>query len=429
MQRNKGGAIRNLAKKQAFVNHYSFHILDPDWGHVTIKMSGHPPFGAQVILNGHDHVARGARAEGIGFRKEGNCFTEVADPEGLARVADTLSHDAAVGRLGQVLDRWIYTACLCFGVEVADQERSGFRYSYSIYQLEYSRNLLFGSGARMQAVFDAVVDRTRKRLDVPSLRTLFGTKQRPRTNRGELSPRLAAGIETPQYGLTVFKVHFGALTLKGYTKGEHVLRFEAIAHNTKALGVGRVLDRFADITARLAGMVERFCTTLDCLDVGFIPDGILDQLPQPSTIGHTRVGGVDLNKARTRTTLAAATALAAAPDGFTVAELADKVHAISGHEGYTVRQAAYDLRKLRGHGLVTKPGRGRRYQVPDDAARTITALLVLRDQVIGPIVAGVRSPRLGRKPAHWTTVDRCYETLRIDMQALFSELALHTQAA
>lgn len=35
-----------------YVNHYSFHILDPDWGHLTIKISGHPPFPAQVILNG-----------------------------------------------------------------------------------------------------------------------------------------------------------------------------------------------------------------------------------------------------------------------------------------------------------------------------------------------------------------------------------------
>src|SRR5205085_1158300 len=41
----------------AYVNHYSFHILDPDWGHLTIKISGHPPFPAQVILNGHEYVA------------------------------------------------------------------------------------------------------------------------------------------------------------------------------------------------------------------------------------------------------------------------------------------------------------------------------------------------------------------------------------
>ncbi len=34
------------------------------WGHVTIKMSGHPPFGAQIILNGHEYVARQAEAAG-----------------------------------------------------------------------------------------------------------------------------------------------------------------------------------------------------------------------------------------------------------------------------------------------------------------------------------------------------------------------------
>ncbi len=94
-----------------------------------------------------------------------------------------------------------------------------------------------------------------------------------------------------------------------------------------------------------------------------------------------------------------------------------------------VRQAAYDLRKLRGHNLVTKPGRGRRYHVPAHAARTITARLVLRDHVIAPILAGVRSPRPGRKPAHWTAVDRRYETLRIDMQNLLSDFAIDTQAA
>ena len=44
------GVIVNLEKKhRAFVNHYSFHIIDPIFGHVTIKMSGHPPFPAQVI--------------------------------------------------------------------------------------------------------------------------------------------------------------------------------------------------------------------------------------------------------------------------------------------------------------------------------------------------------------------------------------------
>lgn len=39
-----------------------------------------------------------------------------------------------------------------------------------------------------------------------------------------------------------------------------------------------------------------------------------------------------------------------------------------------------------------KPGRSGRYHVPADAARIITALLTLREHVIAPILAGVRSP-------------------------------------
>jgi len=388
-------------------------------------MSGHPPFGAQVILNGHEYVAAAARAAGIGFVKEGNCFTRIADPTGLAHIADTLSQPATIGRLTQVCDRWIYTACLCFGLDVDEQERSGFGYGYSVYQAEYSRNLLFTIGAQMDRVFDRVVDRTRSRLDVPILRTLFGAKQRPgRNGTPDLSLRLAAVIETPRFDLTLFKLHFGNLTLKAYTKGEHVLRFEAVVHNTRALRCGRVLDNFPTIIARLAAMVDRFCTTLDCVDVTFIGDDLLDRLPTPGQIGATRVGGVDLNKPRIRAALSAVLALSAASGGFTVAAFTAKVHAMTGHTGYTIRQAAYDLRKLRGKELITKPGRTRRYHLEPQTAGTIAALLTLREQVIAPILAGVRSPRRRRKPITWTNVDRDYEKIRIDMQALFHDLGI-----
>jgi len=426
VKRSANGVITNLEKKTEYVNHYSFHIIDPDWGHVTIKMSGHPPFAAQVILNGHEFVACQARRAGIAFGKNGNCFTAVADPAGLARVADALSQHAAVGRLGQVCDRWIYTACLCFALDVAEQQRSGFGYSYSIYQVEYSRNLLFRSGAQMQQLFDRVVDRTRSRLDVPAVRTIFGAKNRPHRNRSATT--IDAVIETPRDDRTWFKVTFGRLAVKAYTKGEHVLRFEAITHNTKDLRVGRLLDKFPAIVAALAGIAERFCTAVDCVDIGFITDGVLDDLPRASQLGAVRVGGIDLNQPRIHAALSAALALASAPGGFTVGQLAAKVPTMTGQHDYTVRQAAYDLRKLRGKRLVDKPGRSRRYHLPAPAARTIAAMLSLRDQVIAPILAGVRSPRMGRKPSHWTPVDRDYETLRIGMQTLFGHLGIATSA-
>jgi len=423
------GVIGNIAKKTAYVNHYSFHIMDPQWGHLTIKMSGHPPFPAQVILNGHEYVAAAAHAAGIGFVKEGNCFTGIADPQGLARVADALSQHAAIGRLGQVCDRWIYSACLCFGLDLAEQGISWFRYSYSVYQAEYSRNLLFRSGAQMEDLFDRVLDRTRSRLDIPTVRTLFGLKNRPHRNRAGGPPAQDIVIENSQYGLTWFRVRFGLLQLKAYTKGEHVLRLEATVHNTKELRCRHGLDNFPEIITRLGGMADRFATTLDCADISFLADGTLDELPLPSRLGATRVGGIDLNKPRIRAALAAALALAAAPHGFTVAEHAARVRQMSGQADYTIRQGAYDLRKLRGKGLAVKPATTRRYHIPPQAARTIAAMLALRDQVIAPILAGIRSPRMGRKPAHWTLIDRDYETLRIGMQTLFRDLGITPVAA
>jgi hypothetical protein len=155
----------------------------------------------------------------------------------------------------------------------------------------------------------------------------------------------------------VFKLHFGRLTGKAYTKGERVLRFEAIAHNTAELRCGRMIEKFPAIVTELAGIAERFATALDCVDTGFIGDGVLDQLPTGSTLGHARVGGVDLNKPRMRNALKAVLALAPAPNGFTVAEFTAKVHAMTGTSGaaYSIRQAAYDLRKIRANSCSTNP--------------------------------------------------------------------------
>ena len=178
-------------------------------------------------------------------------------------------------------------------------------------------------------------------------------------------------------------------------------------------------------------MVDRFTSMLDCVDTGFLPDGILDQLPAPSQVAGTRIGGIDMNIPRVRAGLAAALALAVAPAGFTVAQFTAQVRAMTGQtpDDYSTRQGAYDLRKLRGKRLATKPGRTRRYHMPGDAARTITALLTVRDKVIAPLIAGIRTPRRGRPPKNWTKIDRDYQTLRLDMQTLFNDLGISTKAA
>jgi hypothetical protein len=120
-------------KPMPYVNHYSFHILDPQWGHITIKISGHPPFPAQVILNGHEYVACQARKAGINFTKEGNCFTQISDAAGLAKIADTLSGPQAIGWLSQVCERWILYHLLVFRARAGGAKTQ--RVSLPVFQL------------------------------------------------------------------------------------------------------------------------------------------------------------------------------------------------------------------------------------------------------------------------------------------------------
>jgi hypothetical protein len=410
-----------------YVNHYSFHILDRDWGHLTIKISGHPPFPAQVILNGHEWVACHAQQTGIRFTKEGNCFTSISDIAGFARIADTLSDPRTIGRLREACERWIYSACLCFALDLDEQQRSGFRYQYSNYQLEYSRNLVFSIGGRMDQVFQALIDRTRRRMDLRTVKTILGYQRRPRyrPRRGKKQPAWEVTVERPVYDLTIFKLHCGSLTLKIYTKGERVLRIEAIAHNTRALG-RRALAEFPQLVIELKAILERFVDALAYIDRCFVGGELLDTLPLPSQIGQTKVGGIDLNKPRMQWTANAVLALATSPRGFTASDMARQVQRLGGTAAatYTPRRAAYDLKKLRSKQLVRRIDGTRRYEAVPHGLKTLATVTVLRTHVIKPLLAAADANVPAQGVHNPTGLDRHYETLRVAMHGVFHELGI-----
>jgi hypothetical protein len=418
-----GGFHIKRKQPMPFVNHYFFHIMDAQWGHVTIAICGHPPFRAIIMLNGHEYVACRARRAGIKFAKEGNCFTEVSNAQRLAQVADALRTPTAIGQLAQVCERWIYH-CLCFGLSFDEQKQTGFRYRYSVYQMEYSRNLLFHSGRRMEEVFDGVIDRSRARLDIKRVLKIFGRHQR-RIKGSRNSPREQLVLETPVYDLTVFKLHFGLLTLKIYTKGERVLRCEAIAHHIDALNCGRALEKMTAMIDKLSEILTRFLESLYCVDMAWLGDSQLDELPKAGMVGSTRVGGIDVNRPRMRAAMHAALALTFAPDGFTAAEHAGKFRELLGQhaEPYSPRQAAYDLKKLRAKGLLEKTApHSRRYRATSEGLRTMAGLFVLREKVLRPLLRCQDRSHAGPPPNPVSELDTQYDVVQCQIKQLLKLL-------
>jgi hypothetical protein len=355
-------------KPQPWVNHWAFHIIDPDWGHITIKVCPHPPFHVQVALNGHEYVARQAARQEIPFTKEANCFTDSPNLAGLEEIAETLRSVSAAGRLTQACERWLYSACLCYLMPVAEQQRLGLKYEWSVYQLELSRNLLFHEGQAMEEVFQSVIDRTRRTLDVRTIRTLFGNKKRPFFRRNG-QPNFAVAVERPTYDLTVFKVHCGLLTMKIYTKGERVLRIEATVHNAKKeFSRGYGIARFAEIADVLRSMVIRFLGVLRSVDACWVSE----------------ILGVS----------------------------------------YTPRQASYDLRKLRAKDLVHKIAGTRSYEPTATGLRNMVALTVLRDKVLAPLLSHRSTPPARRPRNVRADINQHYKTLQFEIHKLLTLLGI-----
>jgi len=211
--------------------------------------------------------------------------------------------------------------------------------------------------------------------------------------------------------------------LKIYTKGERVLRIEAVAQDTAELDCGRSLDRFPRIVNQVRVILERFTKALSGIDQCFISDETLEQLPAPSQVGKTKVGGIDFNKARMRHVTAAVIALSASPQGFTASQLAARVRDC-GASNYQARQTAYDLKKLRGKDMVQRIGKTRRYEPTSAGLKALAALLVLRDKVIKPLLAASTETRPTHGSQNPTALDNHYETIRAAMQGIFRELGL-----
>lgn len=177
---------------------------------------------------------------------------------------------------------------------------------------------------------------------------------------------------------------------------------------------------------RLQCMVVEFLGVVQAAHLSFLDGQQLDALATPSVRGARRMAGVDLQRPRMRAVAEAVVALAGQPGGFTCEELARRVYQMQGRSmaGYQRRQAAYDLRKLRAKSLVTRILKSRRYRMRRPGIRTLATVLILREKVLKPVLAGVYRPKRGRPPKSTHVLDIHYQKLQSEMLATLQTLKI-----
>jgi len=367
---------RILAHQRSRFTHYYFYIRDEVLGPMVMRVASFFPFQTTYYLNGHSFIEQELNRAQIGFRKNDNAFLAIDDVAALQAAADRLSPEIIRKRL----DYWT----LILGPKFSVKERKQLNLSrfYAISQIEYCRNFIFKRNFPIHKLFERSCELGLWRLTANKIAEIFGTRLH-RRHRG----KLATVIDQIEHGHHVFRAYFKSAFLKQYEKFSTFLRNELCSNNLTDFGLKKGLDHLDAVRQTFQAITDRFAGfQAQWLNV-HVDFPLLQRIALPITIGSVRYPGIKIHDTRVirlcevllhgGTHVGGWTANQIHQAVLTTFHLSDK--------GYGLNQLRYDLRKLRGHGLIERDGSRYAYRLTPKGVQVALLFLFFHKRLCGPL--------------------------------------------
>jgi hypothetical protein len=367
---------RILAHQRSRFTHYYFYIRDEVLGPMVMRVASFFPFQTTYYLNGHSFIEQELKRAQIGFRKNDNAFLAVDDVAALQAAADRLSPEIIRKRL----DYWT----LILGPKFSTKERKQLNLSrfYAISQIEYCRNFIFRRNFPIHKLFERSCELGLWRLTANKIAAIFGSRLH-RRHRG----KLATVIDQIEHGHHVFRAYFKSAFLKQYEKFSTFLRNELCSNNISDFGLKKGLDHLDAVRQTFQAITDRFAGfQAQWLNV-HVDFPLLQRIALPIAIGSVRYPGIKIHDTRVirlcevllhgGTHVGGWTANQIHQAVLTTFHLSDK--------GYGLNQLRYDLRKLRGHGLIERDGSRYAYRLTPKGVQVALLFLFFHKRLCGPL--------------------------------------------
>jgi hypothetical protein len=370
-------------RREVWVTHYYFYILDADFGLFFIKVSTYFPFDVKVCLNGHEWAKQQLRQAGVGFEALSNGFLSCTDPGRL----QALCHQLDAAKIQALFDRWV--AQIPWPL-TAQQQAAGYRHQLSIWQMEVSRTQVFADPEQGWALVEAVI---RDNLDLgrPDRVSLIFERKVTQRTPGEFHTRVLREGVQPNV-----RIHYKHSALKQYLKDGRALRTEMMFNNTQDFGLNRSLMNFTSLFELGCRFNQRLLAqeqvTQDC----FVPLETVRELGRSTlTEDGQRASALRFGDPRTMALLAALACQVYIPAEIgqrtlrpTVAQLLQVAPGT-----YTSAQMTYDLRRLRLKGLIERIEHSHRYRITALGIKVVTFFTRLYERIFRPGLAALISPQ------------------------------------
>ncbi len=373
---SKDPHYRIIAHQRSRFTHYYFYIRDDVLGPMVMRVASFFPFQTTYYLNGHSFIAQELGRAQIGFRKNDNAFLAVDDVTALQAAADRLSPEIIRKRL----DYWT----LILGPKFSAKERKKLNLSrfYAIAQIEYCRNFVFKRNFPIHKLFERSCELGLWRLTADKIGAIFG-KRINRRHRG----KLATVIDQIEHGHHVFRAYFKSAVLRQYEKFSTFLRNELCSNNLTDFGLRKGLDHlpavretFQAITGRFAGFQAQWLN----VHVDF---PLLQRIALPITIGAVRYPGIKIHDPRVIRLFEVLLHGGSHVGGWTAKQIHQAVLTTFhlSEKTYGLNQLRYDLRKLKGHGLIERDGSRYAYRLTSKGVQVALLFLFFHKRLCGPL--------------------------------------------
>jgi hypothetical protein len=367
---------RILARQRSRFTHYYFYIRDEVLGPMVMRVASFFPFQTTYYLNGHSFIEQELNRAKVGFRKNDNAFLAVDDVAALQAAADRLSPDIIRKRL----DYWTFV----LGPKFSTKERSALNLSrfYAITQIEYCRNFIFKRNFPIHKLFERACELGLWRLTADKIATVFG-KRLNRRMRG----KLATVIDQIEHGHHAFRAYFKSAVLRQYEKFSTFLRNELCSNNLNDFGLRKGLDHldtvrqtFQTITSRFAGYQAQWLN----VHVDF---PLLQRIAIPITVGSVRYPGIKIQDVRVIRLFEVLLHGGTQVGGWTAKQIHQAVLSTFhlSEQAYGLNQLRYDLRKLKGHGLIERDGSRYAYRLTAKGVQVALLFLFFHKRLCGPL--------------------------------------------
>ena len=253
---------------------------------------------------------------------------------------------------------------------------------YAIGQIEYCRNFIFKRQFPIHKIFERSCEIGLWRLTANRISEIFGVRLNKR-----LRGKLATVIDQIEHGHHVFRAYWKAAVLRQYEKYSRYLRNELCSNNLFDFGLKKGLDHLDAVRKRFQIITDRFAAfQAQSLNV-HVDFPLLQRLALPVTVGSVRYPGIKIHDTRIIRLLEVLLHGGSTVGGWTASQIHQAVittFQIS-PRSYELNQLRYDLRKLKGHGLLERDGRRYAYRLTTKGLDVALLFLFFHKRLCGPL--------------------------------------------